>query len=127
MSSIISVLPIVLFPTPPSPLTPLLRLTSSTTFFNSQLNDRQQAAVCRILGSQGRPSPYIIFGPPGTGKTVTVVEAILQVYIQSDGRERILACTPSNSAADLIVRNCVQWNLDTIGTGDGVLIIEVSS
>ena len=38
----------------------------------------------------------------GTGKTVTVVESILQILRQIPF-SRVLACTPSNSAADLIV------------------------
>ncbi|XP_019853676.1 PREDICTED: putative helicase MOV-10 [Amphimedon queenslandica] len=92
----------ILFPHSPSPLPPLLRLPPSPSYFNPQLNERQRAAVGRILGAQGRPAPYVVFGPPGTGKTVTVVEAILQVYSLSTGNCRILASAPSNSAADLI-------------------------
>lgn len=38
---------------------------------------------------------------PGTGKTVTVVEAMRQIMLK-DPNARILACAPSNSAADLI-------------------------
>ena len=86
------------------PLPPLLHLPSSPSFFNPQLNERQRAAVVRILGAQGRPAPYVVFGPPGTGKTMTVIEGILQVYSLSSGSWRILACAPSNSAYDLIVR-----------------------
>jgi len=41
------------------------------------------------------------FSSPGTGKTVTIVEAIQQV-LQANPQARILACAPSNSAADLI-------------------------
>ena len=35
---------------------------------------------------------------------MTVVEGILQVYSLSSDSCRILACVPSNSASDLIVR-----------------------
>ena len=44
-----------------------------------ETNPEQKAAVQQILMGSSKPAPYLIFGPPGTGKTVTMVEAIKQV------------------------------------------------
>ncbi|KAE8670329.1 putative RNA helicase SDE3 [Hibiscus syriacus] len=65
------------------------------------LNEEQMCSIEMILGCKGGP-PYMIFGPPGTGKTMTIVEAILQLY-QTQKSSRILVCAPSNSAADFIL------------------------
>ena len=71
--------PSAVVPCLPQPLRPSKTTGQTSDFYNTQLNERQQAAVARILAGQCRPMPYVLFGPPGTGKTVTLVEAILQV------------------------------------------------
>ncbi|KAA1476103.1 P-loop containing nucleoside triphosphate hydrolase protein [Dentipellis sp. KUC8613] len=54
--------------------------------------------------------PLLIYGPAGTGKTSTIVELIKQILTKYPSA-RILACAPSNSAADLIASR-----LSSLGT-----------
>ncbi|KAM7082413.1 LOW QUALITY PROTEIN: helicase MOV-10 [Ciconia maguari] len=72
-----------------------------------QANEEQCRAVTHIVTGMSRPAPYLIFGPPGTGKTVTVVEAIKQVWTCFKDAQ-ILACAPSNSAADLLCQRLIK-------------------
>ncbi|KAI7797621.1 putative helicase mov-10-B.1 [Triplophysa rosa] len=66
----------------------------------------QKTAVCNIVAGVSKPAPYLVFGPPGTGKTVTIVEAIKQVEKNIPGAF-ILACAPSNSAADQLCEKLI--------------------
>jgi superfamily II DNA or RNA helicase len=52
-----------------------------THWRNTQVgsNPEQALAVRSILGGTSGELPFIIWGPPGTGKTVTLVEAAVQV------------------------------------------------
>ncbi|NXE92816.1 SDE3 helicase, partial [Menura novaehollandiae] len=79
-----------------------------------QANEEQCRAVTHIVTGMSRPAPYLIFGPPGTGKTVTMVEAIKQVWMCFKDA-RILACAPSNSAADVLcqrlIKDITPWNV----------------
>lgn len=69
------------------------------------LNKEQTTAVEKILGCKGG-APYVIHGPPGTGKTRTLIEAIIQLHIMRKDA-RVLVCAPSNSAADHILDKLV--------------------
>ncbi|KAM9859316.1 putative helicase mov-10-B.2 [Aulostomus maculatus] len=71
--------------------------------FNRQMenNPEQYSAIQRIVAGSSRPAPHLVFGPPGTGKTVTLVEAINQVC-RANPSAHILACAPSNNACDLL-------------------------
>ncbi|CAK8539192.1 unnamed protein product [Lathyrus sativus] len=75
--------------------------TTNLVPISGSLNEEQMRSIKMILGCRGAP-PYVIHGPPGTGKTRTIVEAILQLY-QHYKNTRILVCAPSNSAADHIL------------------------
>lgn len=68
---------------------PPLALPSEFSFLDGSLNDSQRQAVKFVLeGELG-----LIWGPPGTGKTQTVVEVIRQLVARG---ERVLVCGGSN-------------------------------
>ena len=46
---------------------------------NKSLNVEQRLAVREVVRGVHAPLPYLIFFPPGTGKTSTLVEAAVQV------------------------------------------------
>ncbi|KAG6051406.1 hypothetical protein E4U39_001123 [Claviceps sp. Clav50 group G5] len=64
---------------------------------DATLNDSQKEAIRYALAAR---EIALIHGPPGTGKTHTLIELILQLVKRS---QRILVCGPSNISVDNIV------------------------
>ena len=73
-------------------------------------NPHQWRAVSCIVDRSHLPYPYIVFGPPGTGKTTTLVEAILQ-FVDNQPSLNVLVCAPTNTAADVLCSRLTQRNV----------------
>jgi len=71
------------------------------------LNALQEKAVSMVLDNSAGDI-CIIFGPPGCGKTYTLVRAIMDT-LEHNENARILCTAPSNSAADLLATRLVQY------------------
>jgi flagellar biosynthesis GTPase FlhF len=79
------------------------------------LDDSQQQFVATFL--RARSAVNLLHGPPGTGKTTTVVGTLRALFelehlrydrVKGEGRSmRILVCTPSNKSADLVLQRFV--------------------
>jgi ATP-dependent RNA/DNA helicase IGHMBP2 len=81
-------------------------------FYPSPLNESQLAAVRHVQAAQ---DVAIIHGPPGTGKTTTLVQAILETIRRE---RRVLVCAPSNTAVDLLTEKLAERGVNVIRMGN---------
>ncbi len=86
--------------------------------FQTQLNESQQAAVRFALSAEDLA---IIHGPPGTGKTTTVVELIVQAVERG---EKVLACAPSNTAIDNLLERLIMARQRVVRIGHPARVAE---
>lgn len=81
------------------------------------LNASQQQAVQNILAAHDLA---IVHGPPGTGKTTTLVQAIKLMA----KKEQILVVAPSNTAVDLLSENLALQGLNVLRIGNPARVSE---
>ena len=80
---------------------------------NPGLNNSQTAAVTKILEAN---ELAIVHGPPGTGKTTTLVQAI-KAIIQKE-HQQVLVVAPSNAAVDLLTEKLADAGLNVVRVGN---------
>ena len=87
---------------------------------SSVLNESQIHALNKVLNTL---DIAFIHGPPGTGKTTTIVQAILQTVKQE---HQVLVCAPSNAAVDLLVEKLSEQGLNVLRIGHPARVTEQS-
>ncbi|WP_259067783.1 AAA domain-containing protein [Mucilaginibacter sp. X4EP1] len=106
-----------------NPLVEVLTGNKSPVFNNidavaiNSLNPGQQSAVNKILAAQ---QLAIVHGPPGTGKTTTLVQAIKLIA----ANERLLVVAPSNAAVDLLSEKLSNEGLNVLRIGNPARVSE---
>ncbi|HRQ49552.1 MAG TPA: AAA domain-containing protein [Agriterribacter sp.] len=98
---------------------PVTFQTSVPSYRNIVLNESQQAAVNKILSAN---ELAIVHGPPGTGKTTTLVQAV-KALIQQDHKQ-VLVVAPSNTAVDLLSEKLSDEGLDVLRVGNPARVSE---
>lgn len=77
----------------------------------SHLNSSQNEALELVKSSK---DVAVIHGPPGTGKTTTLVASIVQALEES---RQVLVCAPSNAAVDYLVEKLLEHKVKTLRIG----------
>lgn len=84
----------------------------------ARLNEWQQEAVNMILHTA---DVSIVHGPPGTGKTTTLIEA---ARLLTEEGEQVMMAAPSNAAADWLAIKAAEAGLRTLRIGNPARIDE---
>ncbi len=80
------------------------------------LNRSQNKAVNQIINAR---EVAVVHGPPGTGKTTTLVEAIIET---SRREPQVLVCAPSNTAVDWISELLLRRGVEVLRVGNPLRI-----
>ena len=104
-------------PSKPSSSSPSGRSGEVSTFVFSPmhfpyLNHTQEEAVNMVLRAK---DVAIVHGPPGTGKTTTLVEAIRETLMREN---QVLVCAQSNMAVDWISEKLVDRGINVLRIGN---------
>lgn len=83
------------------------------------LNESQTKAVHQILTAN---ELAIVHGPPGTGKTTTIVQAVKALIQQ--GVKKILVTAPSNTAVDLLTEKMAEQKISVLRIGNPARVTE---
>lgn len=92
---------------------------NEVVYANHMLNDSQNIAVNKILNTNYLA---IIHGPPGTGKTTTLVQAVKALVNQQN--EKVLMVAPSNTAVDLLTEKLNEAGLNVLRLGNPARVSE---
>ncbi len=87
------------------------RVEQDISYLNHQLNESQRRAVSKCLAAEDF---FLIHGPPGTGKTTTLIEVIRQLV---DKGRWVLATADSNMAVDNLVERLADRDIDVVRVG----------
>ncbi|NXI69618.1 SMBP2 protein, partial [Anseranas semipalmata] len=92
--------------------------TKPLKLYNDLLDTSQKEAVSFSLAQR---ELAIVHGPPGTGKTTTIVEIILQAVQQG---LKVLCCAPSNIAVDNLVERLAGYKARILRLGHPARLLE---
>jgi len=83
-----------------------------------KLNTSQNEALNKVLRAK---DVAIIHGPPGTGKTTTIVQAICHTLKEE---KQVLVCAPSNAAVDLLTEKLSEEGIQVVRIGHPARVTE---
>jgi superfamily I DNA and/or RNA helicase len=85
---------------------------SASPRFSAILNESQNEALKAICSAE---DVAIVHGPPGTGKTTTLVESMAEVLREE---KQIMVCAPSNAATDHLAKCLAAKGLRVVRIGN---------
>ncbi len=87
--------------------------------FTKKLNQSQINAVNQIIENE---NICVIHGPPGTGKTTTLVQAVLQLIKLN---QKVCIAAPSNTAVDHFAKQLILANVKILRVGNTTKVDEL--